>query len=79
MAFSGGGAVLVDESAARGVSFDLVAWLDRDDIGGVVGCTLVDSAIRAVLVVVVDVLDEQGSELFRLCCVDAGRGDGLGG
>ncbi len=56
--------VLVDESAARGASFDPLAWADRDDIGGVVGCALVDSAMGAVLVVVLEVRDNQGSELF---------------
>ena len=61
---SGGGAVLGYESGARGASFDPLAWADRDNVDGVVGCVLVDTAVGAVLVVVVDVLDEQCSELF---------------
>ena len=40
-----------------------MAWPDRDDFGGVVGCALVDSAVGTVAVVVLDVLDEQCSEL----------------
>ena len=42
---------------------DRVAWADRDNVSGVVGGALVDAAMRAVLVVVVDVLDEQQTEL----------------
>lgn len=55
--------VLVDESTADALSFDLVASPDRDLVGGVVGCTLVDPAMGAVLVVAVDVLDNHASEL----------------
>ena len=61
---SGCGAVLVDESGAGGATLDRVAWADRDNVGGVVGCTLVDSAVGAVAVVVVDVVDEQRTQLF---------------
>ncbi len=43
---------------------DLVAWPDLSNGCIVVGCALVDPAVGAVLVVVVDVLDEQCSELF---------------
>ena len=56
--------MLVYESGARGASFDPLAWADRDNVDGVVGCVLVDTAVGAVLVVMVDVLGEQGSELF---------------
>ena len=55
--------VLVDESGAGAVALDRLAWADRDNIGGVVGCALVDPAMGAVAVVVVDVLDEQPPEL----------------
>jgi len=40
-----------------------VAWSDRDDVAGVVGCPLADSTVGPVGVVVLDVLDEQGSKL----------------
>jgi len=38
-------------------------WPDRDNVGGVVGCALVDPAVGAVLVVVVDVLDGESPRL----------------
>ena len=60
---SGCGAVLVDESAADGVSFDPLAWTDRHDIAGVVRGALVDPAVGSVGVVVLDVFDEQRSEV----------------
>jgi hypothetical protein len=40
-----------------------MAWPDRDDVCEVVGRSLSEAAMRAVLVVVSDVLVEQGSEL----------------
>ena len=46
------------------MSFDSLGWADRDDDGIVVGCSLVDAAVGAMQVVVVDVLDEQRTELF---------------
>ena len=59
---SGCGAVLVDEPAASALTLDQVALPDRDNVGVVVGCALVDPAMGAVAVVVVDVLENQGSE-----------------
>lgn len=55
--------MLVDEPGAGGVLSDRVAWADRNDVGVVVGCALVDPTMRAMLVVVVDVLDEQRFDL----------------
>jgi len=40
-----------------------LAWADRDDFSGVVGCSLVDSAVGPMGVVVVDVFLEESSEL----------------
>ena len=56
-------AVFVDESAAGGVLLDRLAWPDRGDIVCVVGCSLPDSAVGPVVVVVVDVFLEQPAEL----------------
>jgi hypothetical protein len=50
-------AVLVDQPAASGVSLDLPARLDLDDVL-IVGSTLVEGAVGTVVVVVLDVLDE---------------------
>ena len=60
---SGGGLVFVDESGAAGVSFDRLACADRGDVGGVVGCPLVEPSVRAMAVVVLEVFLEQLSEL----------------
>ena len=59
---SGGGAVLVDEPAAGSASFDRPAWCDRDDVL-IVGCALVEGSVRAMRVVVLDVVDEQRPKL----------------
>ncbi len=40
-----------------------MAWIDRNDVAVVVGSSLVQRPVWAVLVVVSDVLDEQGAEL----------------
>jgi hypothetical protein len=58
-------AVLVDESAAGGVSSDWLAGPVRDDVARV-GCALAEAAVRSVRVVVLDVLDE---ELFEVAAV----------
>lgn len=52
---SGGVAVLVDESAARGVSSDRLGGPILDDFG-VVGCSLAERPVGAVGVVVLDVV-----------------------
>ncbi len=51
-------AVLVDEPVAGAVSLDRLTWSDRDDVSGVVGCSLVDSAVGSMCVVVLDVFLE---------------------
>ncbi len=60
---SGCGSVLVDESVAGGVTSDRVASFDIDDIAVVVGCSLVESAVGSVGVVVLDVVVEKPFEL----------------
>ena len=60
MGCSGCGEVLVDESGASALTLDRVVWPDWDNVGGVVGCVV--NAAVAVLVVVLDVLDEQRPE-----------------
>ncbi len=45
------------------MTFDRLACADRDDVGTVVGCSLVESSVRAMAVVVLDVFLEQLSEL----------------
>ena len=45
------------------MSFDRLAWADRHDVDFVVRCTLVDTTVGAVTVVLVDVLDDQRPEL----------------
>ncbi len=45
------------------MSLDPVAWSDRDDVVGVVGCSLADSSVWPLGVVVLDVFLEQASEL----------------
>jgi len=45
------------------VSLDRVAWPDRDEVAGVVGCSLPDSAMGSLGVVVLDVFLEQLPEL----------------
>ena len=42
---SGRWPVPVDEPGAGRVTLDLVAWPDRGDVSGVVGCSLVESAV----------------------------------
>ena len=56
--FSGCGAVLVDEPCAGGVSLDRAALPDRDDFSGVVGCPLLEPAVRSMSVVMLDVLEK---------------------
>ncbi len=48
------------------MTFDRLVYADRGDVGGVVGCPLVESSVRAMTVVVLDVFLEQGSELWRV-------------
>lgn len=45
------------------MSFDRLAWADRHDVDFVVRCTLVDTTVGAVTVVLVDVLDDQRPDL----------------
>lgn len=60
---SGGVAVFVDESDAGGAAMDRLAWPSRaDDVVGVIGGSLVQSAVWPVLVVVIGLLDEQRVE-----------------
>ena len=55
---SGCGAVLVDESGAGGLTLDRPVWADGGDVFFVVWCSLVDSLVWQVCVVVVDVFIE---------------------
>ena len=55
--------VLVDESGAGGGSVDPMVWPDRCDVVGVVGSSLVDTAMGPLGVVVLDVFLEEASEL----------------
>jgi hypothetical protein len=45
------------------VSLDRLVCADRGDVGGVVGCSLVESSVRATVVVVLDVFLEELSML----------------
>ena len=54
---------MVDESGAGGVTFDRLVFADRGDVDRVVGCSLLDSAVGSMAVVVLDVFFEKGSEL----------------
>ncbi len=56
----GGLAVFVDEPAAGGVSLDRSAWHDPNEVAVIRGALLA-GPVRAALVVVVDVFDEQCS------------------
>jgi hypothetical protein len=60
---SGCGAVLVDEPGAGGVSFDRLAWTDRDRVAVVVGCSLVETPVGSMFVVVGEVFVEEPAEL----------------
>jgi hypothetical protein len=55
--WSGSVSVFVDESVTGPGPLDPTVWPDRDDIADVVWCSLVDSAVGPVGVVVVDVLE----------------------
>ena len=55
--------VLVDESGAGGVTLDRLVFANRDDVGIVVGCSLLDSAMGSMTVVVLDVFFVEYSEL----------------
>ena len=55
---SGGGSVLVDESGAGCVTLDRLVFAHRDDVCGVVRCSLVNAAMWPVVVVVLDVFLE---------------------
>ena len=46
---------------------DRVAWPDRENVGVIVGCALVDGAMWPMFVVLLDVLDEPRSELAFAC------------
>lgn len=76
---SGCGAVLIDDSAARGASFDPSGQLDRYRGFGVVGGCLVEAAVGAVRVVVLEVLVEESAELVLVpdqCSVEEFVADG---